>query len=187
MIALARWLGISHRIGSDMCYWLITESGQIISKSSVQHVIKEDFLNPDVKETIEKFNKRLVERLNDSNHRVELPEGAEKYRLPDIPLPDDLEHDERDERNIPRDDEYGDMLVDERPDDDEEEIGYQAGELVDVTDDESEETLAAAPAELHMGAPAGVGSVSMVAARAFLLVDEDSCSSATRRLKRLRQ
>ena len=27
---LARWLGISHRIGSDMCYWLITESGQII-------------------------------------------------------------------------------------------------------------------------------------------------------------
>lgn len=37
---LARWLGISHRIGSDMCYWLITESGQIISKSSVQHVIK---------------------------------------------------------------------------------------------------------------------------------------------------
>ena len=37
-------------------------------------------------------NKRLVERLNDSNHRVELPEGAEKYQLPDIPLPDDLEH-----------------------------------------------------------------------------------------------
>ena len=32
---LARWLGISHRIGSDMCYWLITDSGQIISKSSV--------------------------------------------------------------------------------------------------------------------------------------------------------
>lgn len=60
--------------------------------------------------------------MNDSNHRVELPEGAEKYRLPDVPLPDDLEHDERDERNIPRDDEYGDMLVDERPDDDEEEM-----------------------------------------------------------------
>ena len=62
---LARWLGISHRIGSDMCYWLITESGQIISKSSVQHVIKDDFLNPNVKEAIEKFNKKLVEKLNE--------------------------------------------------------------------------------------------------------------------------
>ena len=60
--------------------------------------------------------------MNDSNHRVELPEGAEKYRLPDVPLPDDLEYDGRDERNIPNDDEYGDMLVDERPDDDEEEM-----------------------------------------------------------------
>jgi hypothetical protein len=101
-----------------MCYWLITESGQIISKSSVQHVIKDDFLNPNVKETIEKFNKKLVERLSDSNHRVDLPEGAEgteKYRLPDVPLPDELEYDGRDERNIPKDDEYGDMLVDERP------------------------------------------------------------------------
>ena len=30
---LARWLGISHRVGSDMCYWLITESGNLIKKN----------------------------------------------------------------------------------------------------------------------------------------------------------
>ena len=63
-----------------------------------------------------------MERLNDSNHRVEMPEGAEKCRLPDVPLPDELEHDGRDERNVPKDDEHGDMLVDDRPDDDEEEM-----------------------------------------------------------------
>ena len=109
-------------IGRDMCYWLITESDQIISKSSVQHVIKDDFLNPIVKEAIEKINKKLVERLNYSKHHVELPEGAEIYRLPDVPLPDDLEYDGRDECNIPHGDEHGDMLVDERPNDDEEEM-----------------------------------------------------------------
>ena len=27
---LARWLDISHRVGYDMCYWLITESGNLI-------------------------------------------------------------------------------------------------------------------------------------------------------------
>ena len=40
-----------------------------------------EFLNPNVKEAIEKFNRKLVERLNDSNHRVELPEGAEKILI----------------------------------------------------------------------------------------------------------
>ena len=43
---LGRWLGISHRVGSDMCYWLITESGKLVSKTSVEHVILDDYLNP---------------------------------------------------------------------------------------------------------------------------------------------
>jgi hypothetical protein len=33
---LARWLGVSHRVGSDLSYWLITESGKIIFKTSVE-------------------------------------------------------------------------------------------------------------------------------------------------------
>jgi hypothetical protein len=32
---LAHWLGVSHRVGSDLCYWLMMESGNIISKTSV--------------------------------------------------------------------------------------------------------------------------------------------------------
>ena len=43
---LSRWLGISHRVGSDMCYWLITESGKLVSKTLVEHVIRDDYLNP---------------------------------------------------------------------------------------------------------------------------------------------
>ena len=42
-------------------------------------------------------------------------------------MPDDLEYDGRDERNIPNGDEHGDMLVDERPDDDEEMIDKYLG------------------------------------------------------------
>ena len=42
--------------------------------------------------------------------------------MPDVPLPDELANDGRDECNVPNDDEYGDMLVDERPDDDKEEM-----------------------------------------------------------------
>ena len=31
---LGRWLGISHRIGSDLTYWILTESGKVISCST---------------------------------------------------------------------------------------------------------------------------------------------------------
>ena len=41
---LARWPGISHRVGSKMWYWLITESGKLISKTSVEHVTRDDML-----------------------------------------------------------------------------------------------------------------------------------------------
>ena len=58
---LACWLGVSHRISSDMCYWLITDSGQIISKTSVEHVTQEDYLQPDMKKTIHEFNTILDE------------------------------------------------------------------------------------------------------------------------------
>jgi hypothetical protein len=40
---LARWLAISHRVGSDLSYWHITESGKIISKTSVEHVTRDDY------------------------------------------------------------------------------------------------------------------------------------------------
>ena len=30
---LSRWLGISHRVSSDMCYWLIKDSDKLVSKT----------------------------------------------------------------------------------------------------------------------------------------------------------
>jgi hypothetical protein len=41
---LARWLGVSHRVSSDLSYWLITESGKVISKTSVEHVTRDNYL-----------------------------------------------------------------------------------------------------------------------------------------------
>ena len=55
---LAKWLGVSHRVRSDRCYWLITESGKIISKTSVEHVTRNDYLQEDLKKEIEEFNER---------------------------------------------------------------------------------------------------------------------------------
>jgi hypothetical protein len=31
---LGRWLDVLHHVGSDLCYWLIIDSGQVVSKSA---------------------------------------------------------------------------------------------------------------------------------------------------------
>jgi hypothetical protein len=36
---LARWLGVAHRVGSNLCYWLLLESGKVIAHTTVQHVV----------------------------------------------------------------------------------------------------------------------------------------------------
>ena len=64
---LARWLGVARRIASDLCYWVLLESGKIIARTPVQHVVREDYLNDDVKLEIEMFNRSVEDRLSDQN------------------------------------------------------------------------------------------------------------------------
>ncbi len=45
---LARWMGVAHRVGLDMCYWLMSVSGVPVVNSSVQHVTAEDLRNPEI-------------------------------------------------------------------------------------------------------------------------------------------
>jgi len=120
---LARWLGISHRVGSDMCYWLITESGKIISKTSVEHVTRDDYLKGDIKKTIDEFNEKLTERLNDENFQFEDDGDFQGMYLDDIEeLVDGNPGVARmEEETTPTDEEYDDMITEERPEEDDQE------------------------------------------------------------------
>jgi hypothetical protein len=64
---LARWLGVAHWIGSDLCFWLLHESGKIIARTTVQHVMREDYLNDEVKLEIKGFDRSVEDRLSDQN------------------------------------------------------------------------------------------------------------------------
>ena len=118
---LARWLGVSHRVGSDMSYWLITDSGKIISKTSVEHVTRDDYLQADKKAEIDEFNCRLEESLNDANFIVE---GEGKFESMYL---DDIEDDVNSgiayssDINTPSMEDYGDMHTEDRPEEDDEE------------------------------------------------------------------
>jgi len=122
---LGRWLGVSHHIGSDLSYWIITESGKVLSCTTVQHTIRDDYLNLEVKTRIDRFNQELETRLDDANFQTD-DGGDVAFYLEDVE-----DTGGTDNPNTPTDDEYGDMLLDERPDDSEDMFDkYIGAELV---------------------------------------------------------
>jgi hypothetical protein len=57
---LGRWLGISHRVGSDLCYWIVTDSGQVVSKTTPKEeeyddMIVEECPKADDEEVVDKY------------------------------------------------------------------------------------------------------------------------------------
>ena len=109
---LARWLGVSHRIGSDLCYWLVTENGKVIARTTVQHVTRDDYLDDKVKQQIEQFDTNLENRLDDTNFYTDQAGDAIFY-LEDEEGPtlqDDITT--NDEETTPEADDLTDDMID---------------------------------------------------------------------------
>jgi len=118
---LARWLGVSHRVGLDLCYWLITDSGKIISKTSVEHVTRDDYLREDLKKEIEEFNERLEPCLSDENYVIEGDGNFDSMYLDDIDDDDNNAGVAANHGITPTEEEYRDKLAEEQPVADDEE------------------------------------------------------------------
>ena len=115
---LGRWLGIAHRIGSELCYWILTKEGHVIAETTVQHVIREDMQDEAIKSQVQAFNTAVNERLDDTNFVLENNEARftllDEYEN-DFDLP---QWDPAYGGNDPTDDEYG-ASPDDMPDADE--------------------------------------------------------------------
>ena len=114
---IGRWLGIAHRIGSDMTYWILTEAGHVIARSTVQHITIMDMASDAIKNRVLAFDEHLLTRLSDENYQLDMPNHV--FYLQD----DDGDDDNVENDNIPRDVEYGDMI--QPPKLDADEIEYE--------------------------------------------------------------
>ena len=45
---IVRWVGITHWVGSYLCYWVLTEKGKIISRTTVEHVTRDEAEKPEI-------------------------------------------------------------------------------------------------------------------------------------------
>jgi hypothetical protein len=71
-----------------MCYWVINENGNVLSWMMVQHVTQDDIKIDEMKTRLEKFDKKLNTRLNDTIFVVENAE-IEGFFLDDVGYVDD--------------------------------------------------------------------------------------------------
>ena len=58
-----RWLGISHRIGNMMSYWILTTNSRVISRTTVQRVTNLEMTTNEVKQRIHEFDAQKAELL----------------------------------------------------------------------------------------------------------------------------
>ena len=62
--SLGKWMGVVQRVGREMSYWIMPISSQPILEKTVQHITRDDMLNPDTAVQIKKFHQALTERLD---------------------------------------------------------------------------------------------------------------------------
>ena len=60
---LGLWLGVSHRVGSALCYWILSEKGKVLSQTIVQNLTSEEPRDPEVQERIRDYRGSLEDVL----------------------------------------------------------------------------------------------------------------------------
>jgi hypothetical protein len=60
---LGRWLGVSHRVGTLMSFWVLTGTGKVLSRTTVQRVTNLESKVDDNKTRMNDFTTRVTERI----------------------------------------------------------------------------------------------------------------------------
>ncbi len=71
---LGRWIGVSHRVGQAMCFWILTWNGTVISRSSVQAVNPDELKTDTIKDQIQASDRSIKTEIgNHINSLIDLP------------------------------------------------------------------------------------------------------------------
>ena len=62
---IGRWLGVSHNVGSALCYYVVTSQGNVISRTSVQHFTTNDIAIPEIQQALRDYHTELQTHISD--------------------------------------------------------------------------------------------------------------------------
>ena len=72
--SLGRWLGVSHKVGQLLSYWILTVSGRVISCTTVQRLSESEQATDDWIERMKNYDAKVKEQINtigqDLSHKI---------------------------------------------------------------------------------------------------------------------
>jgi hypothetical protein len=89
-VQLGRWLGVSHRVGQLMSYWILTPTCRVVSRTTVQRVTNLERQQDNIIARCKAFDELITEQLKDEKHVIAF-DGQHKYLEP---IPEELETDQ---------------------------------------------------------------------------------------------
>ena len=75
---LGRWLGVSHRVGTLMSFWVLTSTGKVISRTTVQRVTNLELQVEENKTRMNAYTGELTERIG-GNDFVAIDENGNEF------------------------------------------------------------------------------------------------------------
>ena len=67
---LGRWLGVAHKVGGQMSYWVLTNNCTVIARMTVQRVTSLEMQATHMKERTQAFDEAMKARIKDSEHTI---------------------------------------------------------------------------------------------------------------------
>ena len=67
---LGRWLGVAHKVGGLMSYWVLTVNFTVIARTTVQRVTSLEIQQGHMKERTQAFDKAIRAKIKDSDHVI---------------------------------------------------------------------------------------------------------------------
>ena len=86
---LGRWLGVAHRVGGLMSYWVLTVNSTVIARTTVQRVTSLEMQQGHMKERTLAFDKAIRDKIKDSDHIILEGGKIQPHDWTDHPFEDD--------------------------------------------------------------------------------------------------
>ena len=82
-----RWLDVYHRVGSALCYWILTTEGKVIARTTVQHFTNDEATSNVFQTGIGHYHKCLDQAFGKGDHYDRNLDGLEGFTYDNLPNP----------------------------------------------------------------------------------------------------
>jgi hypothetical protein len=70
---IGRWIGVAHRVGQAMCYWILPESGIPIARTTIQSFTADEIATEEVQKALKAYDDLIQSKIGDAVLENELP------------------------------------------------------------------------------------------------------------------